>query len=489
MKRWHIVILVALFALVAASCANSDDSSETTTSAASGTATTTTAASGSTDTTAPATETTEPATETTEPAAASGPYEHLAAAEAGEYAGTTVSIQSQWVDNEETAFTSSIAEFAERTGIEVVYDGVTDHETVLTVRVEGGDAPDIAQVAQPGLMHSFAESGDLVALDGFMNMEQLAADYSEAWTTLGEFDGSTYGVFYKAATKSIVWYPVQAWSDAGYEPPTTWDELMALSQRIIDDGNGNPWCISIEHGDASGWVATDWVEDILLRSAGPEVYDQWVSHEIPFNDPRVLEAAEIMSGIWYTPEWAWGGNTAINATFIGDIPTYMFTDPKPECWMHKQASWIADFFGKDPDTDELLYEPGVDAKFFYLPSMSGDAPVLGSGDMFIMFNDRPEVEAVMEFLATAEAAKVWAELGGLISPNSSVPLDWYTGYSSAESAAILAAATALRFDASDIMPAEVGAGTFWSGMVEWVSANGAGTETIFSGIEDSWPEG
>lgn len=482
MKRWRIVILIAVFTLVAAACANSDSSDSTTTAASGGeTATTTTAA--ATETTAASGD----ATTTTHGMDPADGYAQLAAAEAGEYAGTSVAIQGQWVDNEEAAFKESLAAFSERTGIEIVYDGVTDHETVLTVRVEGGDAPDVAQIAQPGTMRAFADNGNLVALDSFMNLDQLATDYSEAWTDLGKSGDETYGVFYKAATKSIVWYPVAAWEAAGYEPPETWDELMALSQQIIDDGNGNPWCISIEHGDASGWVATDWIEDILLRTAGTEVYDAWTAHEIPFNDPAVLEAAEIMKNIWFTPDWAWGGNAAINGTFIGDIPTFMFTDPAPECWMHRQAAWIADFFGNDPDTDEALYTPGVDANFFFLPSMTGDAPVLGSGDMFMMFNDRPEVQAVMEFLATAEAAQVWAETGGFISPNSSVPTDWYTDYSSVEQAKILAAATSLSFDASDIMPAEVGAGTFWAGMVEWVAANGEGTEAIFADIEAGWP--
>jgi alpha-glucoside transport system substrate-binding protein len=479
MKRWRIVVMVALFALFAAACANSESSETTTTTAAptGGTETTTTAAPAATTT-------------TTTVAPAPEGYVHLAATEAGEYDGTSVTIQGQWVNNEEESFTQSLAAFAERTGIEIVYDGVANHETVLTVRVEGGDAPDIAQLAQPGAMRDYAANGDLIALDSFMNMDELNIDYSEAWTSLGKgADGQTYGVFFKAATKSIVWYPVQAWADAGYVPPTTWAELEALQQQIIDDGNGAPWCISIEHGDASGWVATDWVEDILLRSASVELYDQWVAHEVPFNDPKVLEAAEIMKGIFFAEGMAWGGNTAINATFIGDIPTFMFTEGGPECWMHKQASWISDFFGKDPDTEELLYTPGVDAKFFYFPSINGDQPVLGSGDLFMMFADRPEVRAVMEYLASPDSAQGWANAGGFVSPNGSVPADWYTDYASQASAAILADATSLSFDGSDVMPKVVGSGTFWTGMVDWIAANGAGTETIFADIENGWPDG
>ncbi|MGI9586027.1 MAG: carbohydrate ABC transporter substrate-binding protein, partial [Acidimicrobiia bacterium] len=274
---------------------------------------------------------------------------------------------------------------------------------------------------------------------------------------------------------------------AGYTVPTTWDELTALTDQMKTDG-GVPWCLSIEHGDASGWVATDWLEDILLRASDTATYDAWVAHEIPFNDPAVLDAAAIMNDIWFTDGNVFGGNTGINAIFIGDAPKPMFTEGGPECWLHRQASWISDFFGDDPETEEPLYEPGVDAKFFYLPSMKGDAPVLGGGDMFMMFNDRPEVRALMEYLATAEAAEAWAAAGGFISPNSSVPVEWYTDYASAEQAAILAGATALAFDGSDNMPAEVGNGTFWNGMVEWVAANGEDTEGIFQAIEDSWPQ-
>jgi alpha-glucoside transport system substrate-binding protein len=115
-------------------------------------------------------------------------------------------------------------------------------------------------------------------------------------------------------------------------------------------------------------VATDWVEDILLRTAEPEVYDQWVAGAIPFDAPEVLEAAEIMKGIWFTEGNVYGGSTAINSTFVGDAMNPMFDEEGPKCWLHKQAAWIPDFWPKDPTTEEPLYEPGVDSTFFYLPA-------------------------------------------------------------------------------------------------------------------------
>ncbi|HVR32428.1 MAG TPA: ABC transporter substrate-binding protein [Acidimicrobiia bacterium] len=480
MSRRTLVAVVTALALIMSACAADSDATTTTTAAD----TTTTTETASSDTT---TTTTEPALE--------GPYEHLARAELGEYAGTEVQILAQWIEGEGESFVATLADFADRTGITINYDGVTDYETVLTVRVEGGDTPDIAQIAQPGLMRAFAERGQLVNLSEWINEDQLLTDYSSAWTNQAAHDGSTYGVYFKGDTKSLVWYPVAAFAEAGYEIPETWDELIALSDQILADG-GQPWCISIEHGDASGWVGTDWLEDILLRTAPVEIYEQWINHEIPFNHPEVMEAAEIMKDIWFDSDYVLGGNTGINATWVGDTPKPMFDEGGPSCWMHRQASWIADFFPADPSrgTDsegaEILFQPGEDAQFFYLPPIEEEfgRPVLGGGDMFVMFNDRPEVRAVMEYLATPDAARGWIAQGTFISPNNAVPTDWYTTYSGQEIATILANATTLQFDASDLMPSEVGGGTFWDGMVNWVAANGEGTEEIFQQIEDSWPE-
>ena len=413
-------------------------------------------------------------------------YTHLAAAEAGEYEGTSVEILSQWVEAEGENFTATLADFAERTGIDITTEGITDYETVLNVRVEGGNAPDIAQVAQPGLMQEFAAAGHLVNLSDWMDTDQLSQDYSTAWTDLTAVDGDTYGVFFRANTKSIVWYPVAAFEEAGYAVPETWDDLIALQEAILADG-GTPWCITMEHGDATGWVATDWIEDVLLRTADTDVYDAWVAHEIPFDSPEVIAAAEQVGEIWFGEGHVIGGSTGIGATFVGDAMNPTFEEP-PGCWLHRQAAWIPDFWPTDPETEEPLYTPGEDAAFFFLPGETAeDRPVLGSGDMMLMFNDRPEVRAVMEYLATADAAAGWIEAGGFISPNSSVPTESYSDYASGQQAEILATATVLRFDASDSMPAEVGQGTFWTGMVDWVAADGGNTEQVFADIEASWP--
>jgi alpha-glucoside transport system substrate-binding protein len=412
---------------------------------------------------------------------AAGPNAELTAAMAGDYTGETIDLFAQWIDAEGTAFEDSLKVFEDATGIDIVYSGITNYETVLGARVEGGLAPDIAQIAQAGTMKKYAEDGKLIDLDTVLDVEQLKADYSPGFIDASSFDGKIYGLFYKQDLKSIVWYPVEAFVDAGYEIPETWDDLIALSDKIVADGS-NPWCTTIEHGDASGWVATDWIEDVLLRTAPPETYDQWVTHEIPFNDPAVVAAAEIVGDIFFTEGYTYGGNTRINGTWVGDSQTPMFDAAGPKCWLHKQAAWIPDFWPEGK-------KAGVDSKFFYFPPIDPEFgnPVLGGSDQFMMFADRPEVRALMQWFSTPDSVAERVATGSFLAASNAVPLASYTSYPMSGLAEIAQSATVSRADASDSMVKEVGQGTFWKGMVKWVSQNGEGTQAIFDEIEASWP--
>jgi len=425
---------------------------------------------------------------TGEPSTApSGPNAELTAALGGEYSGETVEVLGQWIEAEGQSFDDSLDAFRDATGINVVYSGITNYETVLNVRVDGGLAPDVAQLAQSGNMRAFQSAGKLIDLGTVLDLDTIKADYNPGFVESGSVDGTLYGLYYKQDLKSIVWYPVKAFEDKGYTVPTTWDELVALSDRIVADGS-NPWCTTIEHSDASGWVATDWIEDVLLRTAPPETYDKWVSHEIPFNDPAVLHAAELVAQMWFTPDYTYGGNTRINATWVGDSQTPMFDEAGPKCWLHKQAAWIPDFWPKDADGN-ALFTPGEDSSFFYFPPIDAQYgnPVLGGSDMFVMFNDRPEVRAFIQWLSTPEAVKDRVATGAFLAASNAVPAEWYTSYPMSGLAEIAREATVSRADASDSMLKEVGQGTFWQGMVKWISQNGEGTEAIFEEIEASWP--
>ena len=412
-------------------------------------------------------------------AVAQDAYQELANAKAGEYSGKKVTMFGTLSGEDTERFRAAMSEFEKQTGMTIEYEGSKDFETLITVRAEGGNAPDIAGFSQPGLLANLVRKGYGIDLSGFMSMDQLKNDYIQSWLDLATIDGKLVGVFYRASTKSLVWYPTPQFEEAGYAIPQTWAELQALMDKMVADGK-TPWCVGTEHAGATGWVATDWVEDILLRTAGPDVYDKWVKHEIPFNAPEVKEAVNIMMSIWGNEQYVYGGTTNILSTSVADAQRPMFDNP-PSCWLYRQADWASSFFPEGKTAPK-------DSKFFYLPPIKEEfgKPVLGAGDVYAMFNDRPEVRAVMEFLATPEAAKGWIEKGGFVSPNKSVPLEWYPDEVTRKVADIMKNATVFRFDASDLMPGAVGTGSFWSGMVKLVE--GADVDATLQEIENSWPK-
>ncbi len=398
----------------------------------------------------------------------------------GEGSRNRVTIFGAFVDEDARRFEASMRPFEERTGIQVEYEGSGDFETLITVRLEGGDAPDIVAFPQPGLMQELAREGFLVDLGDVIDREQLEAGYADAWIELGTVDDALVGVWYRASVKSLVWYPKRAFEAAGYQIPDTWDQMIALSDQIVADGTP-PWCIGIESSGATGWVATDWLEDIVLRSAGAEVYDRWITNEIPFDAPEIQEAVEIMTEIWLNPDYVLGGSIGILTTPFGDAANPMLED-LPGCYLHRQASFLPVFL---PD-DVVI---GEDIDFFYLPPIDEEEhgrPVMGAGDVMSMLNDRPEVRQVMEYLATAEAGRAWLEAGGFISPHNDADLDWYPDQGTRAQAELLQNADTFRFDASDMMPGSVGTGTFWTGMVDIVS--GRDIKTVLSEIQNSWPQ-
>jgi alpha-glucoside transport system substrate-binding protein len=404
----------------------------------------------------------------------------LEAAIKGEYAGTTVTVDGAFEGNDPDGvkFAESMKAFEEATGITVNYIGNKEFEGTISVRVEAGDAPDIVDFPQPGLFARFVRSGDVVPVD-FISDEWLSQQYNAGWREFNTVDGVEAGVMHRYSGKSLVWYPKVAWDAAGYEVPETWDELVALTQQIADDGD-TAWCIGIESGAATGWVATDWTEDMMLRTTSLENYDAWVAGTLPFDSPEVRNAIETWSKVWFNDSFVSGGRSSIVTTFFGDAPGGMFNDP-PNCWLHRQANFITSFFPEG-------VEYGVDYDFFYLPPVD-DAygkPFLVAGDLVAMFNDRPEVRALMEYFTTPQSASGWLEGGGAISAHQTATQDMYGSDLDYNISQLVANATSFRFDGSDLMPGEVGAGSFW----EHISSYVAGSEdldTALPAIDASWP--
>lgn len=412
------------------------------------------------------------------------PASFLEAAFAGEYSGTVVTMAGPFTDEDAVKFNAAVADFEEKTGIDIQYEGSKEFETTISIRVDGGDAPDIADFPQPGLLANFVRDGKVVDVSQFLDMEKLQANYNQSWLDMAMMespDGEIMaGVWQRVNGKSLVWYPKDDFEAAGYEIPQTWDEMLALSDQIVADGD-TPWCIGIESGTATGWPATDWMEEVMLRTTSLENYDKWVSGELKFSSPEVKAAAEKVGEIWLNDEYVYGGRASIVTTFFGDAPAPMFEDPA-KCYFHKQGNFITSFFPAG-------VEAGVDYGFFYLPPIDEayGKPVLVAGDIMAMFNDRPEVRAVMEFFTTGASVESWVRSGGAISPHLDSSLDWYSNDVDRGVAEIILNATSLRFDASDLMPGEVGAGSFWKGMTDWVSGT-VDLDTALSEIDAAWPK-
>jgi len=396
---------------------------------------------------------------------------------ARELEGETVNVIAVWGGDEQESFMAMVEPWEERTGATVAYEGTRDLNAVLTTRVEGGNPPDIAGIPGPAVLQQFAEDGELVDLTTFMERSELEEMYDESWLDLASYEDGLYGLFTKVAVKSLVWYNPPDFEEAGYEIPETWDEMMDLTEMIAEDGT-TPWCVGLESGAASGWPGTDWIEDIMLRTAGPEMYDQWRRHEIPWTDPAVRNAWETWGNIVANDDYVNGGTTGVLATNFGESVYPVYQDP-PGCHLHRQATFIEGFI-----TDQFPdLEAESDYDYFLFPRFNEEygAPVLSAGDLFGMFNDTPAARSLVEWLASAEAQEIWAARGGFISPNTNVDTSVYPNPLIGQAAELLAEAEAVRFDASDLMPTAVN-DAFWQGVLDYVE-NPDNLDSILENIE------
>lgn len=406
------------------------------------------------------------------------------AASAPDLSGQTLTVFGPWLSVEGERFENMMSYFAEATGAEVAYTGSDSFEQQILIDVEGGSPPNIASFPQPGLAAVLAEQGNLAPLpDG--TGDWVAENYAAgpSWVSLGSFpdengNDQLYGFFFNVNVKSLVWYVPENFEDAGYEVPETMEELIALSEQIVADGE-TPWCIGLGSGAATGWPATDWVEDLMLRMNPPEVYDEWVTNEIPFNDPRVIAAIDQFGFFAKNDAMVSGGAAGVAATDFRDSPAGLFTSP-PQCYMHRQASFISSYF---PDGTVL----GEDADFFYFPAFAEKDlgnPVLGAGTLLAVTDPSPATDAFMEYVETPFAHEIMMAQGGFLTPHNGASLDAYADDTLRSQGAILLGATTFRFDGSDLMPAAVGAGSFWTGMVDYVG--GASAEAVTTAIQESW---
>jgi alpha-glucoside transport system substrate-binding protein len=403
-------------------------------------------------------------------------------------AGTSVSVFGAPTSVEEAAIQNVIDEtFNDPTGANATYEGSDDFENQIQIRAEGGNPPDVALFPQPGPLVEHAEQGFLVSLEdmGF-DIDELRDQFGDYLLSLGEHDGQHYGIPTNVNYKSMVWYNAAVFEEEGYETPDTWDEMIELSEQMVEDGY-TPWVIGTGSDAATGWPATDWMEDIMLRTAEPEQYDAWVAGELPFDSDEVRRAAELFAEIAFNEDFIVGSTANIPDLDFRDAPDALFADDG--ALMHRQASFVTSFF---PSGTEL----GTDVDWFQFPEIDQQGALI-AGEMAAIYDDRPEVRAFVESFTGQEAQCTMGHAGGPghrrrraadLAEHLEVGPDCYRDEvmqeASRQIVEALEAGTA-RFDASDLMPAAVGSGSFWDGMNEWMQ--GADLDTVLQEIDAAWP--
>ena len=402
--------------------------------------------------------------------------------DAGAKGDGVVTVYGTIADTEAKLLEQSWADWEKKNNIDIQYESSKEFEAQIAIRAQGGNAPDLAIFPQPGLLADLA-SRDFLKPAPKAVEDNVDKNWSKDWKAYGTVGDTLYGAPLMASVKGFIWYSPKKFKEWGVEVPKTWDELLAVTKTIQEKSGTAPWCAGFGSGDATGWPGTDWVEDLVLREAGPETYDKWVKNEIPFTDPAIKTAFDSLGEILLNPAYVnatFGDARSINTTAFGDVATPIANGT---CALTHQASFfdgfITDAGGKvGPDGDVWAFiTPAAEA---------GGQAVTGGGEIVGAFSDDADTQKVQAYLSSADWANSRVSLGGVISANKGLDAANAKSPILQEAIKILQdPKTTFRFDASDLMPGSVGAGTFWKGMVNWI--NGTPTDEVLTSIEGGWP--
>lgn len=391
-----------------------------------------------------------------------------------------MSLDQSVVDGIQTQMDAKAAE----AGIDVTIERVDSIDKLIKTKIQAGDTPDIALVPQPGVVASIVELGAAFPLDDVLDVPALEESMVPGTLDAGTIDGELYGLLTSMNVKSLLFYPKKAFEAAGYQEPASLDEVTALAEQIKADG-GTPWCLTMESGDATGWVATDWFEDLVMRYGGPEVYNQWVAGEVKFDSEVVREAAAYFEEVAFTEGNVLGGRKAITATPFNEAARPMFDKAGPSCWLLKQGSF---FVGPDFLPEEVFanLEAELGVAAFPPAEAGGENPVLGGGDLAVLLSDSEAAKTAMNLLAESDIGNEAAPVSSFISPHKTFDTSLYPNETTRSIAQVAYDSTAFLFDGSDAMPAQVGAGSFWKEMTAWVNGDISLDEAL-TNIDQSWP--
>lgn len=372
----------------------------------------------------------------------------------GGLTGEEVTVIGSWGDAEQDNFLAMVKPWEDRTGAKVKYTGSRGLGAYLTTAVASGTLPDLAGLPGPGEMLQFAKAGALKPLDDVLDMATYRADTVPALVDLGTVDGKVVGVFMKLSVKGFIWY-----NTANYDGtvPATWDDVMAIDPAPAK----SLFCVALESAADSGWPGTDWVEDFLIRQAGPDVYDSWVAGTTKWTDPAIKTAFESFGKVLQS---SFGGKAYQNSTYFGDGGNELFTNP-PGCKFHHQASFMSSFFQESGGAAAGDYD------FFTMPEINSEfaGALTGGGDLFGLFSDKPAAKDLLKYLVTAEAQQIWADKGGFVSANTKVTT--YPNPVEQKSADAIKGATVFRFDGGDLMPGTMKA-AFFAALVKFAENPG-----------------
>ena len=404
--------------------------------------------------------------------------------------GTVVTIVGSTAPVEQQLFEDSWAEFEECTGIDIAYEGGDQGAAELEAEIQSGGAPDIAWLSRPAALAKLVASGGPIPAPAAT--ESLVAQFwNPVWKSYGTVNGTFYAAPVGSTMKSIVWYSPRIFVEKGYAIPTTWNEMWALSDQMVADGV-TPWCGGLESGNDTGWPASDWLAQVMLRLFGSDVYDQWVGGDLPFSSPEVGAAMDIVAGWMKNPRYVNGGYGDVGTIPVTPVGEAGVGIPSGECGMLQQGPSAEDLWGTvgegvDGDTE---VGPTGDVYAFYLPEVTPDfpQPVVSDGLFAVAFADRPEVQAVQTYLASPEFHTSRVARGGWVSANTGVPLDTYPVDSIEQMTAgyLTDPKSTVRLDASDLMPAVVGEGALPEQMTAWF-ADQKSTADSLAAIDAAWP--
>jgi len=370
----------------------------------------------------------------------------------------------------------------ENPDIKIDWQRIETINQLIITRIQAGDTPDIALIPQPGVVQQMVQLAAAKPLDDIVDMSSLESSMLPGSLDAGKVNDQLYGLLVSANVKGLVFYDKKEWDEKGYPIPESIPELEQLTDQIKADGN-TPWCMGIQDpAAASGWPATDWFETLFMKYFGVDAYNQWLTHEIPFDSDQVKQVAGEFDKLLFTTGNTLGGRSAIASTNWQTVGSAMFDNP-PKCWMQMQGSFITGFYPKSVGSD-LDANVGV---FGFPPAVAGgDNPVEGGGDLLTVLNDTPQVQQVVKAMSETDIGNDAAPVSSFISPHKDFDVSLYPNDFTRSVAKVASDASAFLFDGSDQMPAAVGSGTFWSEITAWVGDQ-EDLDTALKNIDESWP--